>query len=103
MNVAEIAVISDNALATSILIDLYARFDNEYVLDFIRLYEEKGPIYAFDDFSVDYVLIEEFERVYSNKPAPTIAIVREDNKEELLKASKQMRTSIRGRDIGGLG
>ena len=103
LNVAEIAVISDHTIVSSILIDLHARFDKEYVLDFIRLYSEKGPDDAFKDFEVDYSLVEEFEKVFYNKKAPIIEIITDENRDYLLKLSKEMRNNIRGKDIGGLG
>ena len=102
LNVAEIAVISDT-IVSSILIDLHSRFDKEYVLDFIREYSQKGPNAAFEDFEVDYSLVEEFEKVFYNKEAPIIEIITDDNRDYLLKLSKEMRNSIRGKDIGGLG
>lgn len=103
LNVAEIAVISDHTIVSSILIDLHARFDKDYVLDFIRAYSEKGPDEAFTDFEVDYSLIEEFEKAFYNKKAPIIEIITDENREYLLEASKAMRNGIRGKDIGGLG
>ena len=102
-NVAEIAVISDHTIVSSILIDLHARFDKDYVLEFIRTYSKKGPDDAFSDFEVDYSLIEEFERVFYNKRAPVIEIITDENRDYLLEISKEMRNSIRGKDIGGLG
>ena len=103
LNVAEIAVISDHTIVSSILIDLHSRFDKEYVLDFIREYSQKGPNAAFEDFEVDYSLVEEFEKVFYNKEAPIIEIITDDNRDYLLKLSKEMRNRIRGKDIGGLG
>ena len=103
LNVAEIAVISDHTIVSSILIDLHARFDKDYVLEFIKEYSQKGPNAAFADFEVDYSLIEEFEKVFHNKEAPIIEIITDENREYLLKLSKEMRNGIRGKDIGGLG
>ena len=103
LNVAEIAVISDHTIVSSILIDLHSRFDKEYVLDFIKEYSQKGPNAAFEDFEVDYSLIEEFEKVFYNKEAPIIEIITDDNRDYRLKLSKEMRNNIRGKDIGGLG
>ena len=103
LNVAEIAVISDHTIVSSILIDLHSRFDKDYVLDFIRTYSEKGPDDAFADFEVDYSLIEEFEKVFHNKNAPIIEIITDENRDYLLRLSKEMRNGIRGKDIGGLG
>ena len=103
LNVAEIAVVSDHTIVSSILIDLHSRFDKDYVLDFIKEYSQKGPNAAFEDYEVDYSLIEEFEKVFYNKEAPIIEIITDENREHLLKLSKEMRNGIRGKDIGGLG
>ena len=103
LNVAEIAVISDHTIVSSILIDLHSRFDKDYVLDFIRTYSEKGPDDAFADFEVDYSLIEEFEKVFHKKNASIIEIIIDENRDYLLRLSKEMRNGIRGKDIGGLG
>ena len=103
MNVAEIAVISDHTIVSSILIDLHSRFDKEYVMDFIREYSQKGPNAAFEDFEVDYSLVEEFEKVFHNRKAPIIEIITAENRAHLLKLSREMRNGIRGKDIGGLG
>ncbi|MBR5504527.1 MAG: hypothetical protein IKV87_08845 [Methanobrevibacter sp.] len=103
LNVAEIAIISNHTLPTSILIDLHSRFDHDYVLDFVREYSTRGPDDAFRDFELDYALVEEFEKVFHNKPAPIIEIITKDNYDYLLKISKEMRNNIRGTDIGGLG
>lgn len=103
LNVADIAVISDNTVVTSILIDLHSRFDRDYVFDFVNLYAEKGPDAAFEDFEVDYSLVESFEKAFYNKPTPVIELINDENRENLLKISKEMRNNIRGKDIGGLG
>ena len=103
LNVAEIAVISNHTIVSSILIDLHSRFDKDYVFNFILEYSQKGPDAAFRDFEVDYSLIEEFEKVFYNREAPIIEIITDENRDHLLKISKEMRNSIRGKDIGGLG
>ena len=41
--------------------------------------------------------------MFHNKNAPIIEIITDENREYLLKLSKEMRNSIRGKDIGGLG
>ena len=103
LNVAEIAVISDNTIVSSILIDLHSRFDKDYVIDFVKAYAEKGPDDAFKDFEVDYSLVEEFEKIFYNRQAPIIDIITDENRDYLLGLSKKMRNGIRGKDIGGLG
>ena len=57
-----------------------------------------------DDEGMSFgAIIEEFEKVFYNKEAPIIEIITDDNRDYLLKLSKEMRNSIRGKDIGGLG
>lgn len=103
LNVAEIAIISEDTIVTSILIDLYSRFNKDYVLDFIISYSKRGPTEAFEDFEVDYGLVEDFEELFKNKDIPIIEIISNENKDYLLEKSKFMRENIRGKDIGGLG
>ena len=103
LKVADIAIISDNTIPTSILIDLHSRFDRDYVFDFVKAYAEKGPDAAFADYEIDYSLIEDYEKEFYNKPSPIIELIDDENRDYLLKLSKEMRNSIRGKDIGGLG
>ena len=48
-----------------------------------------------------YLMIMNFE--VFDKDYPIIKIIDENNFEEILKVSKDMRNNIRGQDIGGLG
>ena len=47
--------------------------------------------------------LAKFEKVFYNKRAPVIEIISDENRDYLVKISKEMRNSIRGKDIGGLG
>ena len=44
-----------------------------------------------------------FFSVFGESDLPTIQIIKEDNFDDILKVSKEMRNNIRGQDIGGLG
>ncbi|MDO5849772.1 MAG: hypothetical protein Q4P14_01030 [Methanobacteriaceae archaeon] len=103
INAADIAVISDNAIMTAILRDLFIKTDRETILKFAKEYFEKGPESAFNYFEVDSNLVNEFEKLYQGKNIPVMDVITEENKEYLTKLSKKMRVEIRGKDIGGLG
>lgn len=99
---AQIAIISDNTIATSILLDLHTKFNKEYVLEFVKSYS-KDPKRAFESFRIGFSLIDEFNQIFKDKNLPLIEIVTEDNIKDLTKKSIEMRKSIRGKNIGSLG
>ncbi|MCL2116040.1 MAG: hypothetical protein FWH29_07455 [Methanobrevibacter sp.] len=99
---AEIAIISDNTIATSLLIDLHSKFNKKYVLEFIKSYS-KDPKRAFESFRIGFDLIDEFNQIFNDKNLPIIDIVNEDNLKDLTNKSMEMRKSIRGQNIGSLG
>lgn len=100
---AEIAIISDNTIVTSLLIDLHARYDNDYVKEFVRRYSEKGHAEAFFIMLNDEGLVVKFDEEYQRKTLPIIEIITDENKDYLIQKSMEMRKNIRGTDIGGLG
>jgi len=99
---AEIAIISDNTIATSLLIDLHFKFNKEYVLEFIKSYC-KDPSRSFESFRIGFSLIDEFNQIFEDKNLPTIEIINDENIDDLTKKSLEMRKSIRGKKIGSLG
>lgn len=103
INSADIAVISDNAIMTAIIRDLFIKYNRETILKFAREYFEKGYESAFDYYEVDSTLVENFEKLYQGKNIPVMDVVTDENKDYLTKLSKEMRIKIRGDDIGGLG
>jgi energy-converting hydrogenase A subunit R len=62
---AEIAIISDNTIATSLLIDLHSKFNKDYVLEFARSYP-KDTKRAFESFRIGFALIDKFNEIFSN-------------------------------------
>ena len=69
----------------------------ENYLDLYRFLEN-----LFKDYNIDLEICDRFFSVF-NDDSPIIQIVTEDNFDEILKSSKEMRNNIRGQDIGGLG
>ena len=56
-----------------------------------------------DDYNIESEIKDRFFSVFENEEYPIIQIIAEDNFDEILKSSKEMRNNIRGQDIGGLG
>ena len=57
----------------------------------------------FEKYNIDNEIKERFFAVFNDKQYPLIQIINEDNFDEILKYSKEMRNTIRGQDIGELG
>ncbi|KZX16579.1 hypothetical protein MBCUT_07330 [Methanobrevibacter cuticularis] len=98
---AEIAIITNNTLPTSLLLELHSKFNKEYVFEFIRSYS-KNPQNALETFKFGHDMIDEFNETFKGK-FPIIEVIREDNLDELIKKSIIMRKEIRGNAIGSLG
>ena len=56
----------------------------------------------FEDYNIDENNKKEFFSIFEGN-YPIIKIVTDENYEEILKVSKEMRNNIRGQDIGELG
>ena len=57
----------------------------------------------FEKYDVDLEVRDKFFDVFSDGVYPLIKIIDDENYDEILKLSKDMRNNIRGEDIGGLG
>jgi len=99
---AEIAIISDNTIVTSLLIDLHSKFNKDYVLEFVKSYSS-DPKRAFESFRIGFALIDKFNEIFVDKDLPIIELVTGDNLEELVLKSIEMRKKVRGDSIGSLG
>ena len=103
LKVAEIAIVSPSAIATAVIANIYAQNDKDKVLEFIDDYNNGNELEKlFDDYNIDEEIKDKFFKVFATDN-PLIRVVSEENYEEILKLSKQMRNNIRGQDIGGLG
>jgi len=103
LKVAEIAIVSPSAIATAVIANIYAQNDKDTVLEFIDDYNNSEELEKlFDDYNIDEEIKDKFFKVFATDN-PLIRVVSEENYEEILKLSKQMRNNIRGQDIGGLG
>ena len=95
---AEIAVLSDNAIVTSILVEAFSRLGKSYVLELMRKWSRK----TLEESSVSKSLITSMLDYYP-KLLPRGEVVDEDNVEELMRESSVFRKKVRGEAIGRLG
>ena len=104
LKVAEIAIVSPSAVTTAVIADVYANNDKSKVLEFIDDYNNLNDLEKlFEDYDVNLEIKDKFFSVFESGEYPLIKIITEENFEEILKVSKEMRNNIRGQDIGGLG
>ena len=101
INAADIAIISKNTMATSILIDLHSKFNSDYVRRFVEGYAI-DPQRALANFRVSFQLLEQFEEIFGSD-LPIIELINDENREELIKKSLICRKELRGVSIGSLG
>ena len=103
LKVAEIAIVSPSAITTAVIANIYAENDKNRVLKFIDDYNSSQNIEElFREYNIDEEISDKFFSVFDGK-YPLIKVVDDNNYDEILKLSKEMRTNIRGQDIGGLG
>lgn len=104
LRVAEIAIVSPSAITTAVVANVYINSDKNNVLKFIDDYNESKDMEAlFRDYEIDAQIRNEFFSTFGAEDYPIIRIVSDENYDEILKVSKEMRNNIRGEDIGGLG
>lgn len=104
LKVAEIAIVSPSAVTTALIANVYAENDKNKVLEFINDYNNMGDYEElFEKYFIDLEIKNKFFEVFDDKEYPVIQIVDDNNFDEILKVSKEMRNNIRGQDIGGLG
>ena len=103
LKVAEIAIVSPSAITTAVIANVYAENDKNKVLEFINDYNNsKDYEKLFNDYNIEESIKKEFFSIFENE-YPIIRVVTDENYDEILKVSKEMRNNIRGQDIGGLG
>jgi len=94
---ASIAIISDNTLITSIITDLFNRYDSRVVLEFASLFGENTEL-AMEKFDVNPELAMEL-----GKTNTRMELITPENLDELITDSSSFRKQVRGESIGGLG
>lgn len=104
LKVAEIAIVSPSAITTAVIANIYAEYDKTKVLQFINEYNSSNDILnLFENYNLNQEIKEKFFDVFNDGNYPIIDIINEENYDDILKESVNMRNNIRGEDIGGLG
>ena len=104
LKVAEIAIVSPSAITTAVIANIYANTDKSKVLQFINEYNSNDDLEKlFKDYEVNQDINDKFFEVFDKDEYPIIKIITQENYDEILKKSVNMRNNIRGDDIGGLG
>lgn len=95
---AEIAVMADNTVITSIIADLFNKFGKIEVINFIESYMD-NPEDALNKYTVNKELKEMIKQVN----LPKIAVITGENYERVVNESKTFRNIVRGEAVGALG
>jgi energy-converting hydrogenase A subunit R len=95
---AEIAVMSENTVVTSILADVFARFGKDSVLQLAA----EWSFSAVKRFEVNQNLLNKARQLYPQN-LPEVKLITPDNKEELAEESLAFRKNVRGEAIARLG
>jgi len=95
---AEVAVLSENAIVTAVLADVFIRFEKVQVLNLIKEWKPNMT----EKFGLPQPLKECFLKL-CGKRFPRLDLVTAQNKEKLMQESTAFRKSVRGEAIGNLG
>lgn len=95
---AQIAVMSENTVVTSILADVFYRLGEDEVLQLAK----EWSFSALKRFGIDLTLLGQVIQVYS-RSLPKMTIVTNSNREEITKESETFRKRVRGEAIARLG
>jgi len=95
---AEVAVLSENAVVTAVLADVFGRFGRAQVMNFIRKWKPS----TMEKFGLYQPLRECFFKFFRSK-FPKVELVTTKNMEKLMEESTAFRKSVRGEAIGRLG
>jgi len=94
---AEVAVLSDNTLVTSVLADVFNRLGKDYVIKLV----EEWSYSALQRYCTPALR----SRMFDLYPItlPKVEIITSSNKERLVKESTAFRKTVRGEAVGALG
>lgn len=95
---AQIAVMSENTIVTSILADVFSRLGRDAVLQLAK----EWSFLALKRFETNPALLRQVGQLYSNS-LPKVTTITSDNREEIVKESVAFRKRVRGEAIARLG
>lgn len=101
---AEIAIISESAIASLLIANIFNENDREHVLKFISDYNSSDNIEGLlENYYINSDVKCKFLNTFDDKNYPIIKIIDDDNFDEIVDISSKMRNTIRGQNIGELG
>jgi energy-converting hydrogenase A subunit R len=95
---AEIAILSENSIVTSVITDVFCRFGKQQTLSLAENWSHN----TLKESSVNQFLLSSLFRLYPGK-LPKVKIITTQNMENLAKESTEFRKKVRGETIGRLG
>lgn len=95
---AEVAVLSENAIVTSVLVEVFSNRGKEDVLKLVRDWNYE----TLKKYCSDRTLVETMAKTYNNA-LPRVELVTKNNVGALVKESSVFRKTVRGEVIGRLG
>jgi energy-converting hydrogenase A subunit R len=95
---AEIAVMSENTVITSILADVFSRLGKDSVWQLA----EDWSFSALKRFETSPALLRQISQMYSNN-LPKVTTITSDDREEIIKESVAFRKKVRGEAIARMG
>lgn len=96
---AEVAVLSENAVATAVIADVFRRQGKKAVL---KAAAEKWSLNTLKEHHVDPTLQETAAKIFQQKP-PRLQVITADNRDKLMRESSEFRKHVRGEAVGSLG
>lgn len=104
INAAEIAIVSESAIPSLLIADIYNENDKEEVLKFIEDYNSSDNIEKLlENYKITTDVKNKFLNTFKNNDYPIIKIIDNDNFYDIVDESSKMRNTIRGQKIGELG
>lgn len=104
INAAEIAIISESAIPSLLIADIYNENDKEEVLKFIEEYNSSNNIEnILKKYNITSEVKNKFLNTFNSNNYPIIKIIDNDNFYDIVDESSKMRNTIRGQKIGELG
>jgi energy-converting hydrogenase A subunit R len=95
---SEVVVLSENALTTAIIADVFFKFGKNKVLSVIKEWKREKV----KELDLNLLLTERFLKFFEKK-FPRVELVTSENMERLMQESSSFRKSVRGEAIGMLG
>jgi energy-converting hydrogenase A subunit R len=94
---AEVAVISENTIVTSVLADVFNRYDKDTVIKLVKKWD-----YSTLEKYCNRILLNRMFKLYP-RILPKVELITQRNRERLIEESSNFRKKVRGEKIGRLG